>query len=91
MKTYFLALNKSDFNISGNTWTSNVFDLYANRFYYNYSTYRSPNGLNLLGDYTFVGTEILSSTPTILENATPTNYGEITFDESQRSILCIQL
>jgi hypothetical protein len=89
MKTYFLALNKSDFSVNGSTWTSDVIDLYANKFYYNYSTYRSPTGLNILGDYTFVGTELSSSTPTILENATPTNYGEVIFDETQRSIFNI--
>lgn len=84
MKTYFLALNKSDFNVNGNTWTSNIFDLYSNKFYTNYSTYRSPTGLNIIGDYTFVGTEITSATPTISPNATPTNYGEIVFDKSAR-------
>jgi hypothetical protein len=89
MKTYFLALNKSDFNVNGNVWTSNVFDLYSNRFYKNYSTYRSATGLNLLGDYTFVGTELTSSTPTISANATPTNYGEIVFDQSQRRFFSI--
>lgn len=89
MKTYFLALSKSDFNVDGNVWTSNVFDLYSNKFYTNYSTYRSATGLNLLGDYTFVGTELSSSTPTISANATPTNYGEIVFDESQRRVFTI--
>lgn len=89
MKTYFLALNKSDFNVVGNVWTSNVFDLYSNRFYTNYSTHRSATGLNVLGDYTFVGTELGSSAPTISENATPTNYGEIVFDESQRRVFAI--
>ena len=59
MKTYFLALNKTDFNIVGNTWTSNVVDLYSNKFYTNYSTFRSPNGLNEIGDFTFVGTELV--------------------------------
>lgn len=60
MKTYFLALNNTDFSISGNTWTSSSLDLYANRFYTNYSTYKSPYGLNEIGNYTFVGTEIAS-------------------------------
>jgi hypothetical protein len=60
MKTYFLALNNTDFTISGNTWTSTSFDLYSNRFYTNYSTHRSPYGLNEIGDYTFVGTEVSS-------------------------------
>lgn len=84
MKTYFLALNKSDFNINGNVWTSNVVDLYKNRFYTNYSTHRSSTGINVLGDYTFVGTELLSSSPNLLGDSTPTNYGEIVLDNSQR-------
>lgn len=86
MKTYFLALNKSDFNINGNVWSTQAIDLYSNRFYTNYSTYRSSTGLNILGDHTFVGTQLSSSTPTISSNATPTNYGEIVLDESQRNI-----
>jgi hypothetical protein len=60
MKTYFLALNNSDFSISGNTWTSASFDLYSNKFYTNYSIYKSPYGINELGNYTFVGTEVAS-------------------------------
>jgi hypothetical protein len=60
MKTYFLALNNTDFQIEGNTWTSSSFDLYSNRFYTNYSTYKSPYGINDLEDYTFIGTEIAS-------------------------------
>lgn len=60
MKTYFLALNNTDFTINSNVWTSASFDLYSNRFYTNYSNYRSPYGLNEIGDYTFVGTEVSS-------------------------------
>lgn len=87
MKTYFLALNKNDFNISGTTWTSNVVDLYSNKFYTNYSTFRSPNGLNEIGDFTFVGTEILeNATPTIDGATTVTNYGEILADENTRKL-----
>lgn len=87
MKTYFLALNKSDFNISGSTWTSNVVDLYSNRFYTNYSTFRSQNGLNELGDFTFVGTEILpNATPTIQNATKVTNFGEIVVDTDPRSL-----
>ena len=71
MKTYFLALNNTDFSKSGNTWTSAVFDLYSNRFYTNYSTYKSPYGLNELGDYTFVGTNIAS--PNTRTNTTNTD------------------
>jgi len=87
MKTYFLALNKTDFNISGSTWTSNVVDIYLNRFYTNYSTFRSPNGLNEIGDFTFVGTEVLNNaTPTIDGSVAVTNYGEIKLDQDSRSI-----
>lgn len=87
MKTYFLALNKSDFNISGSTWTSSVIDLYSNRFYNNYSTYRSKNGVNEIGDFTFVGTQTLpNATPTISGATKVTNYGEITLDTDPRKI-----
>lgn len=84
MKTYFLALNKSDFNINGSVWTSNVVDLYKNRFYTNYSTHRSSTGVNVLGDHTFVGTELLPPSLDATDSATPTNYGEIVLDNSQR-------
>jgi hypothetical protein len=83
MKTYFLALNNSDFNISGNTWTSNVIDLYSNRFYTNFSTLRSPHGINELGDYTFVGTELRpDATPTLDGTTKVTNYGEIILEQT---------
>jgi hypothetical protein len=83
MKTYFLALNNSDFNISGNTWTSNVIDLYSNRFYTNFSTLRSQHGLNELGDYTFVGTELRpDATPTLDSTTKVTNYGEIILEQT---------
>jgi hypothetical protein len=81
MKTYFLALNNTDFTKSGNTWTSTSFDLYSNRFYTNYSTYRSQYGNNGIGDYVFTGTKVLdSATPTIDPNAVVTDYGEIVQD-----------
>lgn len=81
MKTYFLALNNTDFTKSGNTWTSSSFDLYSNRFYTNYSTYRSQYGNNGIGDYIFTGTKVLSgATPTIDPNAVVTDYGEIVQD-----------
>ena len=87
MKTYFLALNKTDFNISGSTWTSNVVDIYSNRFYTNYSTFRSPNGLNEIGDFTFVGTEVLNNAPPTIDGSVAvTNYGEIKLDQDSRSI-----
>jgi hypothetical protein len=83
MKTYFLALNNTDFTKSGNTWTSSSFDLYSNRFYTNYSTYRSQYGNNGIGDYVFTGTKVLdSATPTTAldPNAIVTDYGEIVQD-----------
>ena len=87
MKTYFLALNKTDFNISGSTWTSNIVDVYSNRFYTNYSTLRSPNGLNEIGDFTFVGTQVLNNaTPTIDGSVSVTNYGEIKLDQDSRTV-----
>jgi len=86
MKTYFLALNKNDFNISANTWTSNIIDIYSNRFYTNYSTVRSANGLNEIGDRTFVGTQILqNATPSINGSEKVTNYGEIKLDTDSRN------
>ena len=59
----------------------------SNKFYTNYSTFRSPNGLNQIGDFTFVGTEILeNATPTIDGATTVTNYGEILADENTRKL-----
>ena len=87
MKTYFLALNNSDFNISGTTWTSNVIYIYSNRFYTNFSTLRSRHGINELGDYTFVGTEIKDdATPTLGSTTKVTNYGEIILEETIRRV-----
>ena len=81
MKTYFLALNNTDFTKSGNTWTSTSFDLYSNRFYTNYSTYRSQYGNNGIGDYIFTGTKVLvEPTPTVALSAVVTDYGEIVQD-----------
>lgn len=78
MKTYFLALNKSDFTISGSTWTSNVIDLYSNRFYTNFSSFRTGDGINELGDFTFVGTKIIDdATPSINGGLKVTDFGEI--------------
>jgi len=88
MKTYFLALNNSDFAVNSKTWTSSSFDLYSNRFYTNYSTYRSSYGLNEMGNYTFVGTDVASpnynsdpATPTLPNTYKVTNFGEIVRDQ----------
>lgn len=81
MKTYFLALNNTDFTKNGKTWISNSFDLYSNRFYKNYSTNRSEYGLNSLNNYIFTGTEVLTDVePTIGGAEIVTNYGEIIKD-----------
>jgi hypothetical protein len=82
MKQYIIALRSLDFNKSGKSWSTDAIDLYNNKFYTNYSITRSRFGLDVIGDKTFVGTEIVSdATPTIVvSGATPvsvTNYGEI--------------
>lgn len=82
MKTYFLALRNEDFIVSSNKWTTSSIDLYSNKFYTNYSVYRSQYGNNLIGDFTFTGTSVLSNTtPTITGAHTVTNYGEILNDQ----------
>jgi len=81
MRTYFLALRNEDFSVSGNTWTSSSIDLYANKFYTNYSTVKSAYGNNALGDYTFTGLSIKeNATPTVNNAITVTDYGEILED-----------
>lgn len=83
MKTYFLALVNTDFTVTGNKWTSSSFDLYSNRFYTNYSTYRNIYGTNLLGDYTYTGNEVLkNATPTIAGNSYVTETGEVIADQT---------
>jgi len=81
VKTYLLSFNAGDFSKAGKVWTSDVIDLYSNKYYTNYSLTRSFSGLNSLGDYTFTGTELLpNATPTIAGAHTVTNYGEIITD-----------
>lgn len=83
MKTYFLALINTDFTITGNKWISSSFDLYSNRFYTNYSTYRNIYGNNLIGDYTYTGNEILQdATPTITGADYVTEAGEVIKDQT---------
>lgn len=82
MKQFIIALRSADFVKSGKSWSTGAIDLYHNKWYTNYSISRSRNGLNTIGDRTFVGTEILQdATPTIVvDGSTPvsvTNYGEI--------------
>lgn len=81
MKTYFLALRNEDFDTSSGSWKTGSIDLYANKFYTNYSAYKSPYGNNVIGDYTFTGTSILDdSESTITGSETVTNFGEVIKD-----------
>lgn len=83
MKTYLLSFNTSDFTKQDKVWTTDVIDLYSNKYYTNFSFTRSRTGLNSLGDYTFTGTELLAdATPTIDGAYAVTNYGELFLDPS---------
>lgn len=78
MKTYLLSFNTGDFIKDNNLWTSSAIDLYANKYYKNFSYKRSLSGLNTLGDYTYTGTEELNSATPSIENVVKvTNAGEI--------------
>ncbi len=78
MKTYLLSFNTNDFIKDNNLWTSNAIDLYANKYYKNFSYTRSLFGLNSLSDYTYTGTEIIKGATPSIENAIKvTNTGEI--------------
>jgi len=57
MKSFLLSFNAYDFSKNEKVWTTQVIDLYANDYYTNFSNKRSITGLNVLGDYKFVGTE----------------------------------
>lgn len=57
MKSYLLSFTAYDFAKNDKTWTTDTIDLYANKYYTNFSYKKSRSGLNTLGDYTFVGTE----------------------------------
>jgi hypothetical protein len=85
MKQFVIALRSSDFSKSGKNWSTEAIDLYHNRWYTNYSSFRSRYGLDVIGDKTFVGTEIIpDATPTItVLGETPisvTDYGEVVKD-----------
>jgi hypothetical protein len=92
MKQYLLLLKSSDFNKSGNIWTTDSINLYSNNQYKNYSSIRSPSGLDLIGDRTFVGTELTS--PSTLGGHTPltsnaiymTDIGEIIYEEATPNV-----
>lgn len=87
MKQYLLLLKSGNFVKSGNVWTSEPINLYANEQYYNYSNTRSRYGVDLIGDRTFVGTEVASprfggesSTPLTPRAVYVTDYGEVVSD-----------
>lgn len=92
MKQYLLLLKSSDFNKSGNIWTTDSINLYSNNQYKNYSSTRSPSGLNLIGDRTFVGTELTS--PSTIGGHTPltsnaiymTDIGEVIYEEATPTV-----
>lgn len=94
MKQYLLLLKSSDFNKDGNVWTSNPINLYHNEQYKNYSNRRSAYGLNLVGDRTYVGTEVASPSY-IGDDATPysdtalyvTNVGEVVYEPATPSLV----
>jgi hypothetical protein len=74
MKSYLLSFAAYDFLKNGKTWITEPVDLYANKYYTNFSVQKSRRGLNTLGDYTFVGTEKNGSIYIILDSdeyATP--------------------
>lgn len=81
MKQFIIALRSADFIKSGKSWTTESIDLYHNKWYTNYSVSRSPYGLNQLEDRTFVGTQLVDTTPSLeIQGSTPvsvTDYGEI--------------
>lgn len=65
MRVYFLKLESSDFvTHNGNIWTTDTIDLYSNSVYTNFSTTKSRYGSNLLGNNTWTGLDVLSSTIT---------------------------
>jgi hypothetical protein len=90
MKTYLLSLITSDFSKNGKIWSTAGIDLYANKYYTNYSYTRSTTGLNSLSDYIFTGTEIISdATPTISGALYVTDYRRNCKRSQYRGILCI--
>lgn len=56
MKSYLLSFNTYDFVKNNKTWITDSIDLYSNQYYTNFSNKRSRTGVNILGDYKFVGT-----------------------------------
>ena len=100
MKQYLLLFKSGDFtktydSLTGNSlWTSNPINLYSNNQYKNYSYTRSRYGLNLIGDNTYVGTELTSpsysgdmSTPLSENVLYVTNAGEIVYEPSTPDLM----
>ena len=69
MKSYYLHLKNTDFTRQGNNWISRPIDLYDNTktnamatpSYVNYSSTKSAYGLNLLGDNTWTGLDLIGA------------------------------
>ena len=100
MKQYLLLFKSGDFtktydSLTGNSlWTSNAVNLYSNSQYNNYSYTRSRYGLNLIGDNTYVGTEVTSpsyandmSTPLSPNALYVTNAGEIVYEPATPDLI----
>lgn len=100
MKQYLLLFKSGDFvktsnALTGNPlWTSNAVNLYSNSQYKNYSYTRSRYGLNLIGDNTYVGTEVTSpsysqesSTPLSSNVVYVTNVGEVVYEPATPDLL----
>lgn len=94
MKRYLLGLRSGDFTKNGNIWVTGSINLYNNQFYKNYSYKRSSTGLDLIGDTTFVGTEVSSpsydgnhSTPLDQYAVYKTNYGEVVYEPATPTVL----
>lgn len=94
MKRYLLGFRSGDFNKNGRLWITDPINLYNNKFYKNYSYKRSQTGLNLIGDYTFVGTELTSPSYSGNHAATVdqytkyvTNYGEVVYEPATPDVL----
>lgn len=89
MKQFIMPLRSTDFIKSGKLWSTGSIDLYHNKWYTNYSVNKSRYGLNLIGDNTFVGTEVVAgATPSVvIDGSTPvyvTNYGEVLVEENAK-------
>ena len=100
MKQYLLLFKSGDFTqtydaLTGNPlWTSSAVNLYSNSQYNNYSYTRSRYGLNLIGDNTYVGTEVTSpsysndmSTPLSPNALYVTNAGEVVYEPATPDLI----